>query len=120
MTKQKRSAQRVCLAITTAATLSMLFGTAVASEQVGRITSLLVRASDGLVAVELEGTRAAKPACAVYNYWLIKTESTTAGKQQHATLLAAKLSGKSVRIVGSNQCTRWHDGEDIDGLYVLD
>lgn len=108
------------MAIATAATCSLSPSPAVAGEQTGRITSLLVRASDGLVSVELEGTHSAKPACATYNYWMIKAESTTTGKQQYAALLGAKLSGKQVRLIGSNQCTRWGDGEDIDGLYVLD
>lgn len=91
-----------------------------ASEQSGRVTDLVVRASDGLVLMYLQGARTAKPACATQDYWLVKAENTTAGKQQHATLLAAKLIGKNVRVVGGNQCTRWGDGEDIDSLYILD
>jgi hypothetical protein len=119
--QQKRSAHLTWLAVTALATLCLSMSPAAASVQIGKITDLLVRAQDGLIAVEIEGgPRAAKPPCATMNYWLIKAESSTTGKQQHATLLAAKLTGKSVRLVGSNQCTRWSDGEDIDSVQVLD
>lgn len=93
---------------------------AYAGDQTGRITSLYVRASDGLISVSLDGTHNGKPPCATNNYWMIKSEGTVSGKQQYATLLAARLSGRAVRIAGSNQCTRWGDGEDIDVVWVLD
>lgn len=81
---------------------------------------MLVRASDGLVSVELEGTHAGKPACAIYDYWMIREEASVFGKQQYAMLLSAKLAGKSIKIIGSNQCVRWLDGEDIDAIFLLD
>jgi hypothetical protein len=115
-----------CLRASRLGSLCLIFavfgavGSACAGEQGGRITALVVRASDGLTFVHLDGAASGKPACATYDYWMIKADASLAGKQQYAALLGAKLSGKTVRIVGSNLCTRWGDGEDIDSLFVHD
>jgi hypothetical protein len=93
---------------------------AVAGTQTGRVTHLIVRASDGLVHVYLDGGASGKPPCATSPYWMVKAEATLVGKQQYAALLAAKVSGRLVTIVGSNACTRWGDGEDIDTLDLGD
>ena len=113
--------RRACAAIAISiASAGLVNFPSYAGEQSGRITSLLVRASDGLISVELEGSHSGKPACATYNYWILKGEGTSTGKQQYAALLAAKLSGKTVRIQGGDQCTRWADGEDINSIYIVD
>ena len=85
-----------------------------AGSQTGQITSVQVRASDGLIFVFLSGTATGRPSCATISYWMIKNENSTAGKQQLAQLLAARASGQQVTILGSNTCSRWPDGEDID------
>ena len=84
-----------------------------ASEQAGRVTSVSVRASDGLILFYLDGTRTAKPACATLNYWMIKAENSEAGKRQFAALITARETGRQIKITGAGACTRWADGEDV-------
>jgi len=91
-------------------------GLATAGSQTGTIIGIHVRASDGLIYVLIDGPMSNRPACATINYWMIKNENSTTGKQQLAQLLAARASGKQVTLVGSNTCTRWSDGEDIDDV----
>jgi hypothetical protein len=91
-----------------------------AGSQTGKVKYITVRWSDGLVYFYLEGSGFAKPACASQPYWIIKNENSVAGKQQHATLLAAKLSGQTISVDGWNQCTRWVDGEDVDSIRIND
>lgn len=89
---------------------------ALAGTQTGHIVHLHVRASDGLVYVILDGPVSGRPACATINYWMIKNETSSTGKQQLAQLLSARVSGQEITIVGTNSCTRWSDGEDIDDV----
>lgn len=91
-------------------------GSVLAGTQTGHVVHIHVRASDGLVYVILDGALSNRPACATINYWMIKNENSTSGKQQLAQLLAAKASGQEITLVGSNTCTRWSDGEDIDDV----
>lgn len=91
-----------------------------AGEQTGKVAMVQARSSDGLVSVELEGAHTGKPDCAKYSYWMVKAEDSGAGKRQYAALLAAKLSGKTVKLLGANTCNRWPDGEDIESVLVLD
>lgn len=87
----------------------------------GMVGSLSQRASDGLIVVYISGTSSGRPACAASQlYWLVKDENSNVGKGQYAMLLAARLAGKTVRVVGSNTCTRWGDGEDINYIEILD
>jgi len=101
--------------------LLMTSSVCIASSQTGTVRYLIVRASDGLVYFELNGpARSGKPDCtAAYNYFMIKDENSGSGKRQHAMLLAAELAGKSVSIEGTNTCTRWGDGEDVNSVEVL-
>lgn len=97
--------------------LCSAFGLAQAGEQSGQVTQILTRASDGLVLFYLSGTPTARPACAsAQSYWMIKDENSATGKRQLAILLAARASGQTIRVSGSNQCTRWPDGEDVNSL----
>lgn len=91
-------------------------GSVSAGTQTGHVMHVHVRASDGLVYVILDGPISNRPTCATINYWMIKNENSTSGKQQLAQLLAAKVSGQEITLVGSNTCTRWSDGEDIDDV----
>lgn len=59
------------------------------------------------------------PDCAVKGYWIIKDENAEAGKQQYSMVLAAFTSGKTIKISGSNTCTRWRDGEDVNEIMLL-
>jgi hypothetical protein len=86
--------------------------------QTGKITFLTIRGSDGLVLIELAGSPANKPGCALYTYWILKDETSLTGKQQLALLTAAKVAGQTVAISGTGSCTRWHDGEDIDTIQL--
>jgi hypothetical protein len=86
-------------------------------EQAGRINQLFVRASDGLTYFTLKDTPPEnRPACAKINYWMIKDENSNVGRMQYSLLFAAQASGKPIRVVGSNTCSRWSDGEDVDTI----
>ena len=91
-----------------------LAGPAHANSIEGKVKSLIVRASDGLHYVVIEGAAAGRAPCAINtSYYMIVDEHSDAGKSQMAILLSAYMSGKSVLIEGSGTCTRWSDGEDI-------
>lgn len=89
-----------------------------AGSQVGKIKSLTIRASDGLVYFVLDGQLNERPACALGSYWMIRAEDSPAGKRQLATLLTARAMGQPVTVIGFNTCTRWADGEDVNELYL--
>lgn len=89
---------------------------AYAGDQGGYVSQLIVRASDGLVFVYLNGGPISNRAVCSANttYWIIKDETSNAGKQQFAQLMAAKAGNIPVHIYGAGTCTRWGDGEDIN------
>ena len=94
---------------------------AIAGEQFGTVNVLNVRDSDGLLWVSLTGTPSDRPLCAANTtYWVIPDEKTDTGKRLYATLLAANIAGRAITIHGSNSCSRWPDGEDIDFIEVWD
>ena len=84
----------------------------------GTIDTVLVRESDGLTYFMISGTATGKPACATNTYWMIRDENSEAGKKQFSMVLAAKMAGATVKVVGANTCTRWVDGEDVLTLYI--
>lgn len=100
---------------------ALLFSSAIlAGNQTGTVNYVVVRASDGLVYFHLKGgTSLDKPACATHSYWMIKDENSNTGKQQYSMILAAHLSGKTVKVTGANACTRWGDGEDVNSIQIL-
>ncbi|OWQ87037.1 hypothetical protein CDN99_20140 [Roseateles aquatilis] len=89
-----------------------------AGNQTGRIKTITIRASDGLVYFVLENAHQDKPACATGDYWMIKDENSAAGKRQLAVLIAARSMGQPVTAIGPGTCTRWADGEDLNELYM--
>ena len=91
-----------------------------AGSQLGKVTALRVRDYDGLIWVNIEGgPYYDKPTCAKFNDWMIKNENSEVGKRHHAMLLSALAAGTRVQIYGSNTCTRWGDGENIETLELL-
>ena len=97
----------------------LLSSTVTAGAQIGTVSSVLVRASDGLVSFTLSGApKTDSPACATYGYWMIKDENSEVGKKQYAMVLAAQASGRELTVVGMNSCTRWSDGEDVNWLQL--
>jgi hypothetical protein len=89
-----------------------------AGEATGKVKEILVR-DDGLHYFFLDTVAApGKPACAIYGYWMIKDENSTAGKTQISMLLTAQASGRPLNVRGKNTCTRWYDGEDV-ALIIL-
>lgn len=90
-----------------------------AGSQSGTVNALHVRASDGLVYFTMVGSKPGSPACATIAYWIIKDENSASGKRQYAALLAALVSGKTVHVTGTNTCTRWSDGEDVNQISVV-
>lgn len=95
--------------------LLLLAGSAGASEQTGKPTAIIVRASDGLIHFYMDGARTAKPACA-NAYWMIKAENSETGKRQFSMLMQAREAGRTIKVTGTGTCTRWVDGEDVDQI----
>lgn len=106
------------VALPVAAFALVLLGTtsAFAGQQTGQVTELITRANDGLIYFFMSGPASGRPGCATAPYWMIKDENSPAGKRQLAILLAARTSGRSVTVTGSNTCTRWPDGEDVNEI----
>lgn len=90
----------------------------VPSEQTGLIKSIQAL-NDGRTIIFMVETRADKPSCAAFPYWFIANENSTAGKTQVSILLAAHAAKRSVKIVGTGQCSRWSDGEDISSVEIF-
>lgn len=90
----------------------------VAGTQQGFVTSVLVRASDGLVYFFVSGTPSNRPSCATGAYWMIRDETSVAGKQQLAQLLTAYAAGTTIVVYGTNTCTRWPNGEDVEVIQM--
>lgn len=88
-------------------------GTASGSSQIGTVFRVHVRASDGSVYFYVEGDRTQRPACALHPYWVLANETSVAGKQQLALIIAAQTSGRTIYVWGTGTCTRWNDGEDV-------
>lgn len=111
MTRLRRGLSATMLLVVA---LAALASPAHASSVEGRVKSLVVRASDGLQYVVVEGTFSNRAACAQNTtYWMIADEHSDTGKSQFAILLAAYMAGKPVYLQGTGSCTRWVDGEDI-------
>lgn len=112
--------KRVLVVAALCAGLSM-HAAAHSGEVTGTVGSLFVRDSDRLTYVHVAGTATNRPACAASTtYWMIPNENSEAGKKLYAMLLAAKLAGSRVSIVGKNTCARWGDGEDINYAAAVD
>jgi hypothetical protein len=91
----------------------------VAGNQAGTIADIFVRASDGLIYFVVNGSaKAGAPSCATFSYWIIRDENSNAGKLQYEMILSAQATGKTITVIGSNSCTRWSDGEDVDSLLI--
>lgn len=109
----------IALKIIIALGMSLLSSLAVAGgRQYGQITTIVVRASDGLVYVYMSGTLVDRPSCSKVNYWMIRDENSAAGKKQLALLMMAQASNRYVLLTGQGDCKRWSDGEDIEEVQV--
>lgn len=100
--------------------LGLLFSSSVLSgTQEGQITQILVRASDNLHYFYMSGVASDRAGCASgQSYWMIKDENTVAGKSHFSLILAAYAAGKTVKVTGTVNCTRWGDGEDVDIIHL--
>lgn len=49
---------------------------------------------------------------------MIKDENSATGKRQFALLTAARLTGAVITVSGTGACTRWGNGEDVDGITI--
>ena len=92
--------------------------------QTGKIKSVYVRNSDGLIWFDLNPNgfppASGRPACAAGTaYWIVPNENTDTGRRLYAMLLSAFASGHTVQITGSDTCGRWPDGEDVDNIGML-
>ncbi|MFW1983087.1 hypothetical protein ACG94M_07125 [Acinetobacter guillouiae] len=95
-------------------------GNVLASDYTGKVESIVVRDSDGLIYIYFSGSRSSNiPDCAKNtSYMMIKNENSATGKRQLAMLMLAQASNRNVGVEGANVCTRWHDGEDIQSVIL--
>ena len=100
--------------------LSISNNIASAGQVTGTVKEIIVRAEDGLHYFYMNGTATDKPACATNSYWMIKDENSAAGKAQFSMLLTAYVTGKIIKVTGSNSCTRWRDGEDASVILFIE
>lgn len=99
--------------------LAVIVSPVFAGTQTGKVETVIVRASDGLVYFTLSGgSKTGSPSCATVGYWMIRDENSNVGKQQYSMILTAHASGKTVTVVGANACSRWKDGEDVDYIQL--
>ncbi len=84
----------------------------------GTVKYVKVRASDGLIYCEINGTiQGTRPSSASNTeYYMINSSNSSIVNRQLATLLTAKASGSNVKIYGSESCNAWNDGEDINTI----
>ncbi len=95
------------------------YGVVFAATYVGKVDTIQIRDSDGLISVEVIGNKfGTQPDCAKYNYLLIKNENSPTGKRQLALLMLAIATKKIITITGAGTCTRWPDGEDINSIAI--
>ncbi|PHR54836.1 MAG: hypothetical protein COA47_14825 [Robiginitomaculum sp.] len=107
----------ICIVITLTVLL-VLPRTSMAGEVTGPISQIITRI-DGLHYFYITGTASSKPGCATSLYWMIKDENSVAGKSQFSQILTAYATGRTVKIVGNNSCTRWPDGEDVSAVFSM-
>jgi hypothetical protein len=112
--REARHFRALCLGL-----LFLNIAPAQAGSITGTVSWVISRASDGLTYVLINGTASGPPACATGGYWVIKDETSDAGHKQYAMLLDAQASGLQVHIAGTNACTRWSNGEDIDWIQIV-
>ncbi|HEY0680974.1 MAG TPA: hypothetical protein VGD45_01445 [Steroidobacter sp.] len=84
----------------------------------GTVNYLIQRASDGLIWVQLNGS-ASGTGCGTANYWIIRDETSEAGKRQFAMLMLAYASGQQVVLTSMNSCNRWPGAEDINEVRLV-
>lgn len=92
--------------------------TSFAGVQTGVITQIMVRASDDLHYFYMSNEATGRPACGTGTYWMIRDENSATGKHKFAMLLAAYAAGSQVTITGTDTCTRWANGEDVNMVRV--
>jgi len=59
------------------------------------------------------GPKADKPLCNTYQERWVINSASPAARYQHAVLLAAVTSGKTVTVWGTGQCDLWSDSETV-------
>lgn len=93
---------------------SLMTLTISAGTQTGTVGDVRVRATDGLHYFYISGQPSNRASCASgTTYWMIRDEESQAGKTQMSMIIAAKMAGNTVSIIGTGSCTRWGDGEDV-------
>lgn len=116
-----RKLQHIRITSILAIMLTLSINTSVlAGSQIGKITHLTVRQSDGLIYFNVSNTAHNKPSCATHPYWMIRNEKSQVGKVQYAMLLTAQAAKRTIAVTGNNTCSRWGDGEDVNAITLLD
>ena len=82
----------------------------------GKIYNIITN-RQGRLFFEQEGARSGAPQCATFGRWVIDT-ATAAGQSMAATVLSAWSLGRSVQVVGTNECSAWGDTETADYVQI--
>lgn len=85
----------------------------------GKVLRIVMRASDGLTYVIVDGTRTTTPTCATQSFFVVKELTSESGKAQLAMLMTSYSSGRLVAVYGSGTCTRYYNAEDLDEFQML-
>lgn len=90
-----------------------------AGEATGTVTEILMLNDfPNVLFVKVSGAITGSPACNSQNRFVVNTE-TNPGKQYYAWILAAKQSGATITLYGSNSCSLVFNSEDLRGLSQL-
>lgn len=90
-----------------------------AGEATGTVTEILMLNDfPSVLFVKVSGAIVGSPACNNQNRFVVSTE-TSPGKQYYAWILAAKQSGATITLYGSNSCNLVFNSEDLRGISQL-
>lgn len=106
----KRRALRGIL--TTAAVLLCSAEVFASNTQPGKISNTIVTRT-GRFFFDHNGSRSARPACSIYDRWVVDI-TTAQGQAMMALVLTAQSQGKSIIVNGQGDCRDWADTEAID------
>ena len=99
-----------------------LAGSALASQQTGRVTEIRVTSKTldfgNPTHITLSGPRTAVAACAFSQWWAIDTD-TPGGRSMLAAVLAAQANGKEVTFLGRDRCNLRGDMETVEQVHLV-
>lgn len=105
-----------------AISLAVMSPTAFAGSSSGQVVGLSVLGGPYNVVyfqIGQPGNHTNKPACSTWGEEWALSLNSEGGRAQYAMLLSALMSGKSVNVAGTNQCTAWGDRETPESITIF-